>query len=120
MSEKNKSPQSIVKIDDVILTIQPKLCVLSSSRQSCRDNLVINWMSKNEISPCLYKGSEKKELRCWINKTNGNFELLVETKNTINFQLLEDTTIIAENTLKVFKHFKKRKRSRKRHPWSIY
>jgi hypothetical protein len=105
----------------VVLIVKPKLCVLSNERQTCKDKIIISWKSKKPQSLCLYSNQTTDTLACWRESWSGETEQLIKTKESLLFTLKDKNVIIVEKELEVFKSFAKRnKRSRKRHPWSLF
>jgi hypothetical protein len=105
----------------ITLTVKPKICVLNNQRENCKDKLVISWQSQKVQSLCLYSSQKEGDLACWRESYSGETEQLIKTKESLLFYLKRNGIIVAQQKLEVFKSFAKRnKRSRKRHPWSLF
>ncbi len=117
--------------NDVVLSVKPKLCVLSNQRQTCKDKIIISWQSSKARSLCLFSNIKQVSLACWSDSWSGRTEQLIKTQESLEFYLKEklpgnniknnQQQIVAQKKLEVIKKFARRnKRSRKRHPWSIF
>jgi hypothetical protein len=107
--------------ESIALIIKPKLCVLNNERQSCKDKIIISWTSSKAESICLYSSQQAESLACWSQSWSGETEQLIKTQDSLQFSLKEKERVVAQKKLQVLKNFARRnKRSRKRHPWSIF
>ena len=105
----------------VTLTVKPKLCILNNERQTRKDKIIISWKSNSALSLCLFSNKKQSSLACWHDSWSGETEQLIKTQESLMFYLKDEQKIVAQKKLEVFKNFAKRnKRSRKRHPWSIF
>lgn len=105
----------------VTLTIKPKVCVLSSAKEVCQDELQISWLSTNERSLCLYQKNNPVPLACWERANNGSHSMALNTSTSLNFLLRESTqdALLASETFEVIHDHKQYRRAR-RNAWAFF
>lgn len=105
----------------VSMTIKPKLCILNNVRQNCDDIVIISWKAHIPRTLCLYASFQSKVMTCWPKSLQGKTEQKIKTQESILFLLKQQELVVAQQSIKVIKNFNPRKRrARKRHPWSIF
>ncbi len=102
-------------------SIKPRLCVLNSGEEVCRDELHVRWESPTERSLCLFQSDKTHALRCWENARRGEFQFEISASVSTDFQLREKANDqpVSDQRFQVVFNDKKFRRAR-RNPWSFF
>jgi hypothetical protein len=102
-------------------SIKPRLCVLNTTEESCRDELEITWRAAEKISLCLHQVDKTDPLRCWQNEKEGVYRFEIVASETTEFQLRDINSDISMGAqqFEVVYNDKKYRRAR-RNPWSFF
>lgn len=106
---------------DIQFSIKPRLCVLTSTEDVCRDELEVKWSAEETRSLCLYQSAAPLPLHCWENVTQGEHQFSIAASTSIDFHLREDEHAQALGS-EVFEvvYDQKKFRKQRRNPWSFF
>lgn len=102
-------------------SIKPRLCVLTTSEEVCRDELEVLWASEERRSLCLYQSGQNFPLRCWVDEKRGSYQFNITATSSTDFYLREDDAN-QELGKEVFEvvYDQKKYRKQRRNPWSFF
>lgn len=104
---------------DIVLSIKPGLCLLSTGETECRDSLLVKWKARQPYSLCLYQETTDSSLYCWSSVREGEYQFEFAASETTDFELRDQQN----NQLLISKSFKiltRESGSRRRNPWSFF
>lgn len=102
-------------------SLKPRLCVLTSNDEVCRDELEVQWASEQRRSLCLYQSGQSLPLRCWVDEKQGVYQFTITASTTTDFHLRESDAgqALGSEAFEVVYDQKKYRRQR-RNPWSFF
>ncbi len=118
-----QSTSQLLNAKNVVLTIEPHICVAPRGELSCLSTIDISWKSDTNGNYCLETDSTNNNLKCWQNNNSGFYQhKLVFNKNITYFINDELTKVTLANAIMQFKSLKphrKYQKRRSRFPWSL-
>lgn len=109
-----------VQHDDITLELQPRVCTLAASDDTCDTTVRARWRSPRNESLCLVIVDRPDIRHCWEDFSDGVYqvELSFNKDLTVELRDLGLHTVLASETIAVIKQALQLRRKR-RQPWNL-
>ncbi|QBY03403.1 DUF3019 domain-containing protein [Thalassotalea sp. HSM 43] len=112
------SMPSLAQADETVFSVMPNKCIVKNKGESCNTELTLQWQLPDAQNICILKNNNI--VHCQQNSKQGSFVYPVETAETLNFKLVEMTTLTELSTFKFsLLYLGKTSAKRRKLPWRL-
>ena len=104
----------------VSMTVTPDQCVAMTEGQTCYVDIEIKWQSSNVGDFCLFRSGKEGAIRCWSQKSQGEFQQEMASKTNVVFSLHRQQDLLLLTKTEVVMAWIHQKRGKPTNWWRLF